>query len=137
VTRIPCPGIVELIEAGDTRSRRLGRLLDGYADAIRAAGADAVGLGCTHYPFVHGAIKRRLGRDVRLFEPSRAVARRVRQILIERDGLAPERAPAHRFTTTGDPEHFRRVARRLLRQPVIEVERWRETAPFPGPSPAA
>ncbi|HEV8574928.1 MAG TPA: glutamate racemase, partial [Dehalococcoidia bacterium] len=59
---------------------------------------------------------------VRLYDPSRPVARRVRQLLRERDQLAVNAKPPHCFYTTGDAEVFRRVASRLLRTQVRDVE---------------
>ena len=80
-----------------------------------------VGLGCTHYPFLRGRIKRLLGRGVRLYDPSRPVARRARQLLREREALAENAKPVHRFYTTGDPQQFAAVASKLLRFPVREA----------------
>jgi len=81
-----------------------------------------VGLGCTHYPFLRGRIKRMLGRGVHLYDPSRPVARRVRQLLREEDSLAANPKPAYGFYTTGDADVFKRVASRLLRASVQDVE---------------
>ena len=53
--------------------------------------------------------------------PSRPVARRVRQLLAERDAFARNTSPTYRFYTTGDPDHFATVASRLLRFPVRDV----------------
>jgi len=50
------------------------------------------------------------------------VARRVRQLLRELAQLAVNSKPRHRFYTTGDAGVFARVASRLLRTPVRDVE---------------
>jgi glutamate racemase len=80
---------------------------------------------------LRGRIKRILGPGVRVYDPSRPVARRVRQLLVERDALArlngagpagrDSPTPAHRFYTTGDTRHFAAVAGKLLRFPVGDV----------------
>ncbi|PRW88848.1 glutamate racemase, partial [Pseudomonas fragi] len=46
----PCPGLVELIEAGDLNSPALHSLLQGYIEPLLSAGCDTIILGCTHYP---------------------------------------------------------------------------------------
>jgi glutamate racemase len=88
---------------------------------VLGSAADVVGLGCTHYPFLRARIKRMLGPRVRVYDPSRPVARRVRQVLRQADALAADREPRHRFYTTGDAALFARVASRLLRFPVRDV----------------
>ena len=121
VINIGCDGLEDLVEAGEVGSRRAIALLERYLAPVRDSGADVAGLGCTHYPFLRARIKRILGPRVRLFDPSRPVARRVRQLLRERDALADNPEPTYRFYTTGDPQLFARVAAKLLRFPVRDV----------------
>lgn len=121
VINIGCDGLEDLVEVGELRSPRLEELLERYLTPVREGGADVVGLGCTHYPFLRARIKRFLGPNVRVYDPSRPVARRVRQLLAERDAFAENSAPSYRFYTTGDPQLFARVAQRLLRFPVKDV----------------
>ena len=71
---------------------------------------------------LRGLIKRMLGSGVHLYDPSRPVARRVRQLLRERDALAANPKPTYGFYTTGDADVFKRVASRLLRTPVRDAE---------------
>jgi glutamate racemase len=122
VINIGCDGLENMVEAGEVGTRATTALLERHLEPVRGSEADVVGLGCTHYPFLRGRIKRMLGRDVRLYDPSRPVARRVRQLLRERDEFAVNANPRHRFYTTGDDGVFRRVASRLLRTPVRDVE---------------
>jgi glutamate racemase len=63
-----------------------------------------------------------LGPGITLYDPSRPVARRVRQVLLERDQLASNPNPTFEFYTTGDADTVRRVASRLLRIPVARVD---------------
>ncbi len=121
VINVGCDGLEDLVEAGDVRTSRATALLERHLAPLRGSGADAVGLGCTHYPFLRRRIKRILGPSVRVYDPSRPVARRVRQILAERDAFAGHAQPAYRFYTTGDAALFANVASKLLRFPVRDV----------------
>ena len=122
VINIGCDGLEDLVEAGEVRTRRTVALLEHYLAPVRQSEADVVGLGCTHYPFLRRRMKRILGPRVRVYDPARPVARRVRQLLAERDAFAPEgKAPSYRFYTTGDTRVFERVASKLLRFPVGEA----------------
>jgi len=121
VINIGCDGLEDLLEAGEVRTGRAVALLERHLAPVRQSRADVVGLGCTHYPFLRHRIKRILGPQVRVYDPSRPVARRVRQLLAERDAFAQSANPAYRFYTTGDPKVFARVAGKLLRFPVRDV----------------
>ena len=121
VINVGCDGLEDLVEAGQARTGRATALLERHLAAVRESKADVVGLGCTHYPFLRRRIKRILGPGVRVYDPSRPVARRVRQLLAEGDALADHARPAYDFYTTGDPAQFASVASKLLRLPVRDV----------------
>jgi glutamate racemase len=121
VINVGCDGLENAVEAGQVRGRSTTALLERHLQPVTGSKADVVGLGCTHYPFLRSRIKRMLGPKVRLFDPSRPVARRVRQVLRERDALGENNPPEYRFYTTGDPALFGRVATTLLRRPVRDV----------------
>ena len=121
VINVGCDGLEDLIESGEVRTGRTTALLERHLAPVRSSDADVVGLGCTHYPFLRGRIKRILGSGVRVFDPSRPVARRVRELLTERDALGDHDDPEHEFLTTGDAQQFAAVAAKLLRTPVANV----------------
>lgn len=76
----PCPGLAETIEAEGPHSPAAGALLDGYVAPLRAAGADVVVLGCTHYPWVSTAIADRLP-GAKIIDTGMAVARQLERQL--------------------------------------------------------
>ena len=129
VINVGCDGLEDMIEAGEVRTGRTTALLERHLAPVRSSDADVVGLGCTHYPFLRGRIKRILGSGVRVYDPSRPVARRVRQLLAQGDAFADQRTPSYSYYTTGDPAVFKRVATTLLRTPVreagyVDLEQW-------------
>jgi glutamate racemase len=121
VINVGCDGLENIVEAGELRTRQTTALLERHLAPVAGSSADVVGLGCTHYPFLRAKIKRMLGPRVRVFDPSRPVARRVRQLLAERDALRQDERPEYRFYTTGDTKLFSRVATTLLRRPVQDA----------------
>ena len=122
VVNVGCDGLENAIESGQVRTRTTTALLERHLAAVRDSDADVVGLGCTHYPFLRSRIKSMLGPGVRLYDPSRPVARRVRQLLEQRDALASNQQPSFRFYTTGDAAVFNSVASKLLRTAVTTAE---------------
>ncbi len=121
VVNVGCDGLEDLVEAGNIRTKQTTALLERHLAPVQASDADVVGLGCTHYPFLRNRIKTLLGPGVRVYDPSRPVARRVRQLLREHDIFASNADPEFRFFTTGDTELFGSVASKLLRFPVSDV----------------
>lgn len=112
----PCPRFVEFVESGITGGTELLDVARGYLAPLRAADVDTLVLGCTHYPLLTGAISYVMGDGVTLVSSAEETAKDVYRVLADRDLLRPDDAPPpeHGFTTTGDAEEFRRLARRFL-----------------------
>ncbi len=84
-----CPGLVELIEAGQLDDAATRTMLEGYLQPLLNQGADTVVLGCTHYPFVGALIAdiaRAAGKhDAVLVDTGDAVARQLVRLLAGRE----------------------------------------------------
>ncbi|MBZ4200393.1 MAG: glutamate racemase [Methylotenera sp.] len=83
-----CPGLVECIERGEVDSPATRALIEGFCAPLLAHGADTVVLGCTHYPFVRDLIREVVGNQVSLVDTGAAVAKQVKNRLIETNLLA-------------------------------------------------
>ncbi len=116
VVSAPCPRFVEFVEAGVTGGAELVGVAHEYLDPLREQGVDTVVLGCTHYPLLTGVISYVMGEDVTLVSSAEETAKDVFRVLADADLLRPDDLPppGHGFTTTGDPEEFRRLAVRFL-----------------------
>ena len=86
ITKIPAPGLVQLVEAGKVDAPEtealLHTILDPYVGKL-----DALVLGCTHYPFAANAISRVLGENVVLLEGGGGTARETKRRLAAADLL--------------------------------------------------
>lgn len=105
----PCPGLVELIEAGDLDSPALRQLLQGYVEPLLAAGCDTLILGCTHYPFLKPLLAHMVPPAVAIIDTGAAVARQLQRLLGERDQLAHGPAQPAQFWTSGSPAHLVKI----------------------------
>jgi glutamate racemase len=116
----PCPGLVELIEAGDFQAEALRSLLADLVLPLLDRGADTLVLGCTHYPLVRGLIADIAGPKVRIADASAAVARQVQRRLGEAGLLrgSAQRGQASFWTSAEPPEAATALIRRLWDQPV-------------------
>ncbi len=120
-----CPEWVIAVEQCDTGAQ-LQHVVESCLTPLLANNADAIVLGCTHFPFLLPWIEQAVARwrdanaqsahEVRLIDPSPAVARQVARFWQPRVALLNDRA-THRFFTTGDADQFARVASFWLGQP--------------------
>ena len=116
LTCAACPGFVEFVERGETRSQQVHVLAERLLAPVIAAGVDALLLGCTHYPFLARTISDVMGRDVVLVSSADETAFMVRTMLhgsaLARDEAAG--AGTHRWFSSGDVAVFRDLGGRLL-----------------------
>jgi glutamate racemase len=134
-----CPGFVEFVERGETRSDQVTVLAERLLAPVRDAGVDALLLGCTHYPFLARTIADVMGREVVLVSSADETAFEVRAILagagasdVGRGGFE-DRPGALRVFSSGDVEWFRTVGSRLFGGELGEVGR----VGWPAPPVAA
>ena len=131
----PCVGLVRLIEAGHLDDEVLRARLREIVPPMVAAGADAIVLGCTHFPLVIDEIRALAGPQVVVIDPAPAVARQVGRVLRESDPGAlgsddlRDSSPTLRLLTSGDVRAFRQNVRRVLGERVLTegegvVEAW-------------
>ena len=118
-----CPRFVDFVEAGITDTPEVLAVAEEYLAPLRHAGVDTVVLGCTHYPFLEGAISYVMGPDVSLVASDSETAKDVYRQLVSRDLLAgPDARASHVYEATGDSaEDFLRLAERLMGRGVDAV----------------
>jgi len=98
----PCPGLVELIEAGELDSAVTQALLSSYVEPLLEAGCDTLILGCTHYPLLKPLLQRMVPEYVQLIDTGDAVARRLHSELSKHNLLADVQQPTERFFCSGN-----------------------------------
>ena len=103
VTKIPMPGLVQLVEAGKTDSPEMDGVLRSLLTPYMGK-LDAVVLGCTHYPLAAGAISRVLGREVVLLDGGDGTARETRRRLMKAGLLEEGSGELIMENSSGDPD---------------------------------
>ncbi|MBE6594719.1 MAG: glutamate racemase [Ruminococcaceae bacterium] len=116
VLPVPAPGLVRLVEAGLADSAEsetyLRQLLAPFADPA----PDAAVLGCTHFPFAKGAIRRVLGDAIPLFDGAAGTAGELARRLSAAGLLRPVASPGT-VTLTSSDQAALPLYRRLWTQP--------------------
>lgn len=105
-----CPLFVPLVEEGWFEHPATRLIAEEYLAPLRAAGIDALVLGCTHYPMLKPLLHRVMGDGVRLIDSAEETARELAGVLASLDLAARGgRAPTQRWVATDDAERFARV----------------------------
>ena len=112
----PCPGLPEAVERGDLGSPETLGLLRTFTTPLKEAQVDVVVLGCTHYPFLKNHIAKQMGSGVALIDTGEAVARRLKQVLTNRQRLASSQGRDLKMWSSGNPDVVTKRVTRLLGQ---------------------
>jgi glutamate racemase len=83
-----CPGLVELIDAGQAGTPVLEQYLKALFATLDRRAVRAVVLGCTHYVLIRSAIVKHFGPDVLCLDGNEGVVRQLKKILTEKGLLA-------------------------------------------------
>jgi glutamate racemase len=120
-----CPRFVEFVENGVTSGDELLAVAEGYLRPLQKANIDTLVLGCTHYPFLQGAISYVMGDGVTLVSSDVETANDVYRIVVGRGLERTELgAPFVRYEATGDDTaDFIRLAHRFMGPEVSQVDR--------------
>mgnify|MGYP000969100513 CR=1 FL=1 len=119
-----CPRFVDFVEAGVTGSPEVLQVAEDYLAPLRHAGVDTLVLGCTHYPFLEGAISYVMGEGTSLVSSDTETAKDVYRQLVSRDLLAgPDAVAQHVYEATGSSaDDFIQLAHRLMGREVRQVQ---------------
>lgn len=118
------PRFVEFVEAGQTSGADVLRVAREYLQPLIKADIDTLVLGCTHYPFLRGAISYVMGDHVRLVASDNETAKDVYCELVNRelDRVEPT-PPTYRYEATGDnTAEFLRLSSLFLGPQVLTVD---------------
>jgi glutamate racemase len=118
-----CPLFVPLVEEGRISGVVTETVAREYLRPLKRAKVDTMILGCTHYPLLKKVLRRVMGPEVTLVDSARAVAQRVKESLVEADGLRQGTVGRRKFIISDVPRNFDRVAGCFLGEPVRAVVR--------------
>ena len=79
-------GFVQLVESGRTSGPEAEETVRRSLEPLLREGADIIVLGCTHYPFLLGPMRKIAGEGIRFIDPAPAVARHLADVL-EEEGI--------------------------------------------------
>lgn len=113
---LPCEGLMEFVERGELRGSAVeAYLAEKLAPYLREP-VDGIVLGCTHYPFLTGAIRRIVGPGPEIMDGSHGVAMQLARKLAENGMLRSSDAPGTAvFENSLDAPEILALSRALFR----------------------
>ena len=102
VLRVQAPGVVELVEAGKCDTAEAVELMQELLGP-HVGRLDALVLGCTHYPFMKGAMRQVLGEGTELLDGGEGTARETKRRLTEAGLLFEGEGDLIVENSSGDP----------------------------------
>ena len=102
ITSVGAPKLVPLVESGEWASDEAKMAVAHYCEPFRAAGCDAVILGCTHFPHLQPWFERALGPSVVLIDPAPASAHAAAALVAH----SPPGQGSLIFEVSGDADQF-------------------------------
>ena len=107
--KVPCPGLMELVEAEDTEGAQnyLRTLLGQY----RPEDVDAIVLGCTHYVFLREMIESMIPDRITVTDGNAGTARQLRRVLEGRGLLSEQPTGSVRVMTSGTEDDLQKMMR--------------------------
>lgn len=122
VTQV-CPDFVRLVEAGQFDGPEVKAVAEEYLKPLLDAGIDKLVLGCTHFPFLTPVLQEVIGPQVEIIDPGPAITRQTGRV-IDAMRNAQDYQGHVRYFTSGEPDHFLGLARRLMDEPVEAEQVW-------------
>ena len=115
IIKVPCPGLVELIEGGVLEGPQMEAYLQKVFAGFGKEHMDAVVLGCTHFPLVKEEIRKALPAEVKIYDGGAGTARETRRRLVAA-GLRREQKEKGRviFYNSSEDEKMLELSRYLL-----------------------
>jgi len=105
--------LVPLIEDGQVDGENIEKELRRVFAPFQNEPYDVIALGCTHYPFIRGAITKVLGDRAQIIDSSGAIVRQVVRILDSRNDRS-DHFERELFFTTGDTKKVGGVFKKIL-----------------------
>ncbi len=88
VVKMPCPGLVEIIEKEGNQDREIENYIKAVYSPYNIDEIGAVVLGCTHYVFIRDIIANIVGNKIAIVDGNYGTARHVKHLLQEEEALA-------------------------------------------------
>ena len=117
---LPCPGLMEFAERGETESTALDEYLISLFKPYAGVNITAAVLGCTHYTFLAKAIAKALPH-ARLYDGNEGTARQLKRVLEANKLLGAQSGGSVKMYTSGNAEVLLPIMQKLYNTKIAEL----------------
>ena len=124
ITSLACPLFVPLVEEGWLKEDVTLEVARRYLGPLKRKNIDVVVLGCTHYPLLKSAIRRILGKGVRLIDSATQTARAVKKVIHEKNIYNRRKSKGNYiFYVSDEPRLFEKIGSRFLGSKIVNIKK--------------
>lgn len=107
-----CPLLVPLVEEGLIDDKITLQIIEKYIKPLKDKGIDTLVLGCTHYPLLKKAIKKTVGKEVKIINPAESLSKEIKKYLDENPKIKSEikKGREHNFYFSDEPYNFKKIS---------------------------
>lgn len=119
----PCPLFVPMVEMGFTKGKVTEEIAKEYLKKIKSNNVDTLVLACTHYPLLEKTIKKVMGPKVKIINPAKIVAQKIKKYLEDNKALANEikKGSDHQFYFSDSPYNLEKISRLALSKKINPI----------------
>lgn len=114
VVLIPAPRLVEFVESGIFSGNELNLYIKELFSPLNGEKPESVVLGCTHFPFIAGAVSEILGKDVAIYDGGRGAALQTKRVLDEKGLLSSSKKGTVTIENSLGTEEIKSLSEKLL-----------------------
>ncbi len=120
VMNVGCKNLENVVEKGELGGEEVEGLLRKYLEGVKNSNADCLVLGCTHYPFLKKAIRKVVGRPIKLIDGNKAIAKQTKKLLEKFSIKNSSNVLGNSiYYSTGDSAKFSEVASKLMKEKIV------------------
>jgi len=124
IIAIPCPPFVSIVEEGLENTEEAYRVIQKQLSDLKNRHIDSLILGCTHFPVLQPIIKKVLGDEVIMIDPSYETARETSRLLRKWNILSNNQVRGRcKFYVSDGTEKFKKVGSNILGMDIGSVEK--------------
>jgi glutamate racemase len=115
-----CPLLVPIVESGEEKSKAADLMLEKYLKPLVKNNIDALILGCTHYGSLENKIRKIVGKDVKIINEGKVVAKKLKKYLANHPEIEKTlgKKSKLRFFTTDLTEGFEVMGSKFFGQKI-------------------
>lgn len=111
------PHFVKLVDRGEIETKKTHRMVQGFFKTHPLGKSDILVLGCTHYPFLKKVMAKYIDKDIKIIDPSLAVAKQVISLRKRENNLTPIDNSQFKFYTTEKVKQFQNATKKIILKP--------------------